>query len=158
REALDAIRDMYGYEYRIEGTRIFIQPVTLQMRVFRVNYLVGKRQGQSDVRVTSGSVSDAPVTGTVPGAVQGGVPMQATGAPAGATGSTVNDSSRIQTQTKNDFWEDLTQTLRAIVGTEPGRNVVVNPQAGVVVVRAMPAELRNVDAYLKAIQVAVERQ
>lgn len=151
REALDAIRELYGYEYKVDGTRIFIQPVSMQTRVFRVNYLIGQRQGRSDVRVTSGSVSDAPAGAPgVPGA-----PVTAT---PGTTANVVNDSSRIQTQTKSDFWDDLTQTLRAIVGVEGGRNVVVNPQAGVVVVRAMPPELRNVEAYLRAIQLSVDRQ
>jgi len=39
-----------------------------------------------------------------------------------------------------------------------GRSVVVSPQSGVLVIRAMPDELRNVDAYLKATQLAVDRQ
>jgi MSHA biogenesis protein MshL len=156
REALDAIRELYGYEYRIEGTRIFIQPVTIQTRVFQVNYLVGQRTGRSDVRVTSGSVADAPVAG-VPGS-----PIPATGIVPGAPGtagaSTLADSSRVQTQTRSDFWESLTQTLHAIVGDTGGKSVIVNPQAGVVVVRALPVELRNVEAYLKAIRLSVERQ
>src|SRR5262249_7891624 len=63
-----------------------------------------------------------------------------------------------QTQTTNDFWDQLEKTLRSIVGIEPGRNVVVNPQAGIVVVRAMPAEIRGVESYLKAIRLSVERQ
>ena len=58
REALSAIRELYGYDYRIEGARIFIQPAGLQMRVFQVNYLPGQRRGTSDVRVTSGAVTD----------------------------------------------------------------------------------------------------
>jgi MSHA biogenesis protein MshL len=157
REALDAIRDLYGYEYRIEGTRIFIQPVTIQTRVFQVNYLIGQRTGRSDVRVTSGSVADAPVAG-VPGSpipLVPGAPAPAPGVPgAGA----LADSSRVQTQTRSDFWESLTQTLQAIVGSEAGKGVIVNPQAGIVVVRALPSELRNVEAYLKAIRLSVERQ
>ena len=36
--------------------------------------------------------------------------------------------------------------------------MVLSPQSGVVVVRAMPEELRNVDAYLKATQLSVDRQ
>jgi MSHA biogenesis protein MshL len=36
--------------------------------------------------------------------------------------------------------------------------VVLSPQSGVLVVRAMPDELRSVDAYLKATQLAVDRQ
>jgi MSHA biogenesis protein MshL len=155
REALQSIRELYGYEYTIDGPRIYIQPVAIQTRIFQVNYLVGQRIGRSDVRVTSGSVADAPVSATpgVPGAVA--VPTAAPGTP-GAGG--VTDSSRVQTQTKSDFWDDLDRTLKAIVGTEPGRSVVVNPQAGVVMVRAMPTELRNVEGYLKAIRLAVERQ
>ena len=149
REALDSIRDLYGYEYRIDGTRILIQPVTIQSRVFNVNYLIGQRSGRSDVRVTSGSVSDAPAAATT-GAAPGTAPNAATGAAA--------DSSRIQTQTANDFWADLSRTLQAIVGTEEGRSVVINPQAGIVVARALPMELRNVEAYLRAIRVSVERQ
>ncbi len=36
--------------------------------------------------------------------------------------------------------------------------MVVSPQSGVVVVRGMPEDLRNVDAYLKASQLSVNRQ
>ena len=36
-EALEAIRELYGYEYKIQGTRIYVQPVTIQTRLFQVN-------------------------------------------------------------------------------------------------------------------------
>ena len=49
--------------------------------------------------------------------------------------------------------------MEAIVGgTSAGRAVVVSPQSGVVVVRGMPEDLRNVDAYLRASQLSVNRQ
>ena len=154
-EALDAIREVYGYEYKIQGTRIFVLPVSIQTRVFNVNYLIGQRLGRSDLRVTSGAISDTPgVTAPVAGQ-QGATPLPGT---PGSQNAGINDSARIQTQTKSDFWEDLERTLKAIVGAEQGRSVVVNPQAGVVVVRAMPAELRGVDTYLKAIESSVARQ
>jgi MSHA biogenesis protein MshL len=154
REALDSIRELYGYEYRVEGSRIFVQPISIQTRVFSVNYLIGQRLGRSDLRVTSGSIADAPNIGTTgAGGTAGGAPGTGALLPGGVT-----DSSRIQTQTRNDFWDDLEKTLRAIVGSEPGRSVVVNPQAGVVVVRAMRAELRGVESYLNAIRMSVERQ
>jgi len=152
REAMDSIRELFGYEYRIEGTRIFVQPASMQSRAFRVNYLIGQRLGRSDIRVTSGSVSDTPSTG-VPGVV-GAAPVVGGALSAAAP----QDSSRIQTTVRSDFWEDLRQTLTQIVGTVGGRSVVVNPQAGVIVVRAMPLELRQVDSYLKEIRLSVERQ
>src|SRR5947209_7606690 len=50
REALDAIREVYGYEYRIEGTRIFIQQPGIQARVFQFNYLAAQRRGLIQLR------------------------------------------------------------------------------------------------------------
>ena len=163
-EALDALRELYGYEYRLDGTRIYIQPLAVRTRVFQVNYLVGQRLGRSDIRVTSGSVGDAPASSGgigVPG-VPGTTGLPAPGAPpgqaAGAGTAGFSDSSRIQTTVRSDFWEDLRQTLTQIIGNQTGRNVVVNPQASLVVVRAMPSELREVANYLRAIRLSVERQ
>ena len=150
-EALDSIRELYGYEYRLDGTRIMVLPVTIQTRVFRVNYLIGQRLGRSDLRVSSGSVADSPSTG-------GSGPAPAAGAPGGGGAASVSDSSRIQTSTRSDFWTELSQTLQEIVGNERGRSVVVNPQAGLVVVRALPSELRQVEIYLNAIRASVQRQ
>ena len=58
-EALDTMREMYGYEYKVQGTRILIEPVSLQTRVFQVNYLMSERKGRSEVRVSSGAISDS---------------------------------------------------------------------------------------------------
>jgi MSHA biogenesis protein MshL len=63
-EALEAIRELYGYDYKIDGTRIYIQPITLQTRIFQVNYLTGLREGKSLLRVSGGSVADAPSSST----------------------------------------------------------------------------------------------
>jgi MSHA biogenesis protein MshL len=157
-EALDSLRDLYGYEYRIEGSRISIQPAGIQTRVFRVNYLTGQRRGTSDVRVQSGSVADvgagaAPTTGGLPGAVPG-----QPGAPGQLPVARSIDSSRVSTQQLNDFWAELRAALVSIVGEGEGRGVVVTPHSGVVVVRAMPEELRGVEQYLRETRIAVERQ
>jgi MSHA biogenesis protein MshL len=57
RDALDALRELYGYEYRIQGNRIHVQPNTLQSRIYQINYLAGRRQGVTDISVSSGSIS-----------------------------------------------------------------------------------------------------
>lgn len=148
-EALDAIHEMYGYDYKVDGTRIFIQPLTMQTRVFLVNYIAGERKGTSSTRVISGSVSDAPTS-------TGG----ATGIPTiiGGATSHAQESSRITTSSTSDFWGELRATLVSIIGTKDGRNVVVSPQSGVVTVRALPMELSNVETFLKAAQLSVDRQ
>ena len=134
-EALEAIRELYGYDFRVSGTRVYVQPNTLQTRVFQVNYLAGRRQGMSDLRVTTSSISAAQAPGG-----------SAAGQPAPGTSSTRlgADSSRVSTSTDNDFWADLKAALGALVGSEGGRSVVLNPSSGVIVVRGMPQDIRGV--------------
>jgi MSHA biogenesis protein MshL len=144
-EALSVIRQVYGYEYRREGNRLFILGSDMQTRMFPVNYLNLSRKGTSDTRVSASGLS-------------------ATGASAGSTGtSTANTNQgvsgvQIQTQTQTDFWKDLTMALVAIVGNDGGRKVIINPQAGIVLVRAMPEELRLVEEYLGVTQGSMNRQ
>lgn len=152
-EALDAIRELYGYDYQVDGTRIYIKPLTLQTRVFTVNYLTANRRGTSDIRVNSGSISDSSATGASSASNQQNTPI---GNP-GNTSQTLN-SSKISTTSSSDFWSELKLSLEAIVGNKEGRSVVISPQSGVVLVRAMWDELKNVDAYLKATQLSVGRQ
>ena len=163
REALDAIRDMHGYEYQIDGTRIFVRPAGLQTRVFQVNYLMGLRAGRSDVRVSSGMITTAPASTaiTVPGQAVPGIaaaPAAISALGSSALGGAVTDSSRVSTLTQSDFWSELHAAMRTLVGNGEGRNVVVSPQSGVVVIRAMPEEIRSVENYLRAMRVSVERQ
>jgi MSHA biogenesis protein MshL len=149
-EALSAIRELYGYDYRVEGARIFVQPAGLQTRVFQVNYLPGQRRGQSDTRVTSGAVTDIGSAAGAPGVAP------VAGAPQGS--SRALETSRVTTQQQSDFWGDLRVALVAIVGAGDGRSVIITPQSGVVVVRGLPHELRAVEQYLRATRLSMERQ
>ncbi|WP_423050276.1 pilus (MSHA type) biogenesis protein MshL [Undibacterium sp. Ji22W] len=158
-EALDAIRELYGYEYRVEGSRIYVKPLTLQTRVFQINYLASTRKGTSDIRVTSGSVADSLIPSN---SASGGSSSSAQNAPnAGASGNSgqSSTSSKITTSSNNDFWSELKASLDILAGSgQDGKQVVINPQSGVVVVRAMSDEIRNIAAYLKATQISVDRQ
>ncbi|MDR0563391.1 MAG: pilus (MSHA type) biogenesis protein MshL, partial [Azoarcus sp.] len=149
REALETLREIYGYEFKVQGTRIYIQPNTLQTRIFQINYLAGKRQGQTDVRVTSGSITTSQTGGTTTG--------QTSTSTSGTSFTTV-PSSQIMTSLDHDFWRDLSAALHSIVGTEGGRGVIVNAGSGVIVVKAFPADIRAVENYLRLTQVIVERQ
>jgi MSHA biogenesis protein MshL len=147
-EALAAIRELYGYDFRIEGGRIYVQPTGIQTRMFQVNYLPGSRRGTTDTSVASGAAA----------------------------------STRVTTEQAANFWSDLCQAIGAIVGVpehaaatdgglderqrtlcnrrhaQSGRSIVVTPQSGVIVVRALPNELQALDRYLRATRSAVERQ
>ena len=154
REALETLRELYGYEFKIQGTRIFIQPNTLQTRMFQINYLAGKRQGQSDIRVTSGSLmTQSNNSGSTSGSSSG-----STGSNSASGTVVVQPSAQIATTQNADFWADLTTALTSIVGAEQGRAVIVNAGSGVVLIKGFPADIRNVESYLKMTQLVVERQ
>ncbi|MES2563502.1 MAG: secretin N-terminal domain-containing protein, partial [Pseudomonadota bacterium] len=91
-EALDSMRELYGYEFKIDSTRIYILPVTLQSRLFQVNYLAGRRVGRAEVRVSSGSIQ-APVASAGPPGAGGAASAQS----GGQTASLSTESSRITT-------------------------------------------------------------
>lgn len=145
-EALEAIREVYGYEYKVDGSRIYIQGVSMQTRIYQVSYLTGQRSGTSSLRVASSSIADS----------SGGSPASGTTPTSGSTKTL--DSSRVSMTSSADFWEELSRSLIAIVGNEKGRSVVISPMSGVIVVRAMPEELKNVATYLKVSQISIERQ
>ncbi|MDP3037755.1 MAG: secretin N-terminal domain-containing protein, partial [Rhodocyclaceae bacterium] len=86
----------------------------------------------------------------------GAMPVPA-GTGGGVAGGSSSITSRVTTDSNTNFWKDLDDALRTLVSGE-GRNVVVNSLSGVVVIRALPGELRTVEQYLKATQVMVERQ
>ncbi|MEW6759967.1 MAG: secretin N-terminal domain-containing protein [Pseudomonadota bacterium] len=165
-ETLEAVKEMYGYDYKIDGTRITIRPLTMQTRMFHVNYLVAQRRGTSNLRVTSTSVADMGNGNN--GNNQNNQNSNNTTNNSGTNNSGNNgggsnlvqmERTDVNTTSVNDFWADLKAAVEAIVGSkEGGRSVVISPQSGVVVIRAMPDELRNVDMYLKATQLSVDRQ
>lgn len=142
-EIISAIHDLYGYEYRREGKRFFILPQGLQTQIFPVDYLSLNRKGRSDTRISSAT-------------------LQNSGATSGAASTSATTTSRqgveVQTASESDFWKELASALTAIIGTEEGRHVVVHPQASIVLVKAMPAELRLVKQFLGVTQSNVHRQ
>ena len=152
-EAMDTMREMFGFEYRITGNRIFVYPNTVQTRLYRVNYLPGRRQGASDTRITSSAI-----TASANGGGNSGGGNQGGNAGGGNLPSRADDNAHVRTTHDTDFWREVQSSLTTLVGTHGGRSVVLNPGAGVVVVKATPAELRQVENYLKAVQLSIERQ
>ncbi len=146
REALDVMRELYGFEYRIDGTRVFVQGAALQTRVFQIAYPSARRSGRTETRVVSGSV-----TGTVGNASGAG------GVGAGGSGAAA-EGSQVSTLHDADFWKELEAALKTLVGTADGRQTVLSPHTGVLVVRAFPRDLREIEGFLRTSRVAIERQ
>lgn len=131
-EALEAVRDVYGYQFRKTSYGYHIMPGGLQTRVYELDYLNIGRQGATQTSVSSGTVAQESGSAEV--------------------------GSRISTSVNANFWRDLTKSVRDLVGDEDGRTVVAIPDAGVILVRAMPAELREVAGFLERTEINLRRQ
>lgn len=142
---MDMVRRVYGYEFEKREHSYIVMPARLQQRIFYVDYLNVSRGGESNTRVNSGQVTQ---TANNNDSNNGG----------GGASRTAEPGARIATESDADFWDGLEQSIRGLIGDGEGRNVVVQPQAGIVVVRAMPPELRDVGEYLEAAQTNLQRQ
>jgi MSHA biogenesis protein MshL len=144
-EAMEAIRALYGYEYEVQGKRIIVPSPVAQTRMYQLNVLAMERKGKSDIRVVSGSVNTSSGTGS-----SGGTGSS----PASASKSL--ETSSVQTSTDSNYWEEVTSSLKTLVGE--GGSVVVSPQSGIVIVKATPANLYMVEKYLRASELVSARQ
>jgi len=169
-EVLDAVRDAYGYDYRPISSGFLIMPPSLQTRLYQLNYIDLERRGTSRMRVASGQVGQSSnATGGAGGQSGSDASQQlALSEPPGAVFSSGADHQRehvkeitgtsVSTRSASDFWHDLEASLRSMIGAAAGHSVVINAQSGIIVVRAMPSELRDVTQFLDKLQNVSSRQ
>ncbi len=149
-EVMETVRSVYGFDFEKTKTAYHVYPDVMRTRIFKVDYIDVKRSGSSKISVSSGQVTQT---------ARGGSSSSTGSGSSGASSprDTVAASS-INTNNVSNFWEDLQSTLTMLIGKDKGRNVVVSPQSGIVVVRAMPDELRSIEEYLKSTQTVMQRQ
>ncbi|WP_448131619.1 pilus (MSHA type) biogenesis protein MshL [Stutzerimonas chloritidismutans] len=145
-EVLAAVRDSYGYDYRRTSYGYQIQANTAVTRTYDLNYLNLQRQGMTDTRVSSGQVTTSDNTDTGAG-----------GTTTNSTSSTVN-ASQLLTSSSVDFWSEVREVVAMMIGSEADNSVVVNPQAGLLVVRASSTDQQSVERFLQQAQRNLQRQ
>lgn len=148
-DVMEMVRDVYGYDYERKGNVFTVSAAGLQTAIIPVNYLNLTRKGESQTRVNSGQVADA---GTSEG--QSGNNNSST---AGSQAATI-PGTLIETKSEANLWSELQNTLQTLIAGSNGGSVVVNPQAGLAIVRALPADLRMVRQYLNQAEQHLQRQ
>jgi len=159
-QVLDATRDLYGLDYRHTAAGYLILPAALQTRIFHISYLDLRRYGVSNTLISSGQVTQGNYN-----TQYGGTQSTPTQSPTTATVGSGDDKATIDTtgtsvmtRDDSDFWGNLEANLHAMIGTGPGRKVIIDPQSGIVVVRALPEQLDEVSDYLRTTEATVTRQ
>lgn len=150
-EVMAIAGDLYGLNIQRNGRLFRVDANSARTRIFPIDYLHFKRSGGSETRVSSGQVSSSRNNSTGAGSNRDFDDSD--------TRSTSNlVGTRISTETESDFWQDLNQALSMIVGGGDGRQVITNPGAGLVMVRADGTTLDQVEEYLRRTQLIMQRQ
>lgn len=152
-QVMDVVRDVYGFPYKKRGRMYQVMPSGVRSEVFQIDYLSLKRRGISETKVTNGNVSDAGTSNT---GDDGEDNISSDGTGNNETSGTVG--TQILTETESDFWAELERTLAVLVSNSPNASVVVTPQAGIVVVRAMANDVELVRDYLRRAELIMRRQ
>lgn len=154
-EVMQVVRSVYGYSYKKTGKLYQVMPSGLRSEIFKVDYLNIEREGFSETQVSAGRITDAGTSGV-------------SNSDSSDNDSNKNDDNtsggqgvigtRIRTHALSSFWQELHNTLELLVGTGKGQSIVITPQVGIVVVRALPQELESVRDYLKKSELILRRQ
>lgn len=151
-EVMAAVREAFGYEYRQTAYGFVVLGEIMSTRVFQINYLNLTRKGRSNTRVSSGQLTD------VLSSDQGSNSNSGESGNGGDSQRSTVIASGIETTTNSDVWLELERTLKLLTPEGDGRNIVINRDAGIIVARAMPSELRLIGSYLDGLQDSLGRQ
>lgn len=151
-EALATVGDMYGFDVQRKGNVFHVYPAGLRTETIPVNYLMMARRGLSRTSVSTGGVTanDNNNNGNnnnVDNGLNNGGNNNFDSSSNGDSNANGN-GTRIETDSNNDYWTDLRDSLQTLIGNGEGRAVITSPQAGLVTVRAYPKELKAVREFL----------
>jgi len=154
-EVMELVRDVFGYEYDKKGSTYIVSPRRLQSKMYHVNYLNLKRVGESRTTIISGELSQSRNSST---SQSDSAATPSTSSETRSSGRNITGGSHVRTSSETDLWGGLVAAIESLIGTQEGRQVIATPQASLIMVRAMPAELREVERYLASLEENVERQ
>lgn len=162
-EVLAVVEDIYGFDIRRSGNVIQVYPAGIRTETIALNYLFLKRFGTSSTSINSGGVSENdPNSGNSNNSSSNGNNRNnsSNNGRGGNNQNSQNSNSGINIYTENEsnFWTELKETLTAFVGTENGRSVIISPQAGLVTVRGLPAEIAAVNKFISDTEAHLHRQ
>jgi len=139
-----------------------IYPATLQTKTFKIDRLDLQRIGNSNTSVSSGRQAgqnnSQGSSGQQGNTTQGSNPQGNSPTGNNTQSYSNSSSSSVRTITKTDFWQEMKESLTHIIAVDPQATVDINQQSGIVIVRAKPMQLREIESFLSATQTQISRQ
>ena len=153
-QILERLSEQLDLRYTMQGNLVTVGPDAPYLHTYKVDYVNMARDTQTSIQVAS------QVSSTTPGGQGGG----------GSTSGGANSTTSITNTSVNRFWETLAQNILNILGEKGaggggsgGRvtstsSVIVNPETGIVTVRATAREHRVIADYLSQVMASAHRQ
>lgn len=157
-EVLNVARDMYGYDIIKTGKIIQVYPAGMRTETLPVDYLQLKRNGRSLTNITTSTVSTKDDDDNSDSDSSSSSSNSSSNSNSNSSSSSNTGGTTIETISESDFWSQLQSTVESLIGSEDGRSVTVNPQAGVLTVRAQPSEIRDIKQFLSISHERLQRQ
>lgn len=163
-EALDVIRNLYGYEIEKHGKVVQVYPAGLRTVTIPVDYLQFKRSGRSLTAITTGTITsedDSSINNQT--SISANANTNQTQLESKTSTGSSRNGTEIETVSESDFWSQLEKAMARLIGARQGENrdgrsVSVTPQAGVLTVRAYPDDIRAIRQFLDMSQKRMQRQ
>lgn len=156
-DVLETLKNVYHYDYEVQDKRIIVYPNGIRTKFFVINHLVGTRKGSSELKVSSGSLTDS----------QGGSNNNNNNSN-NNNGSNQNNNSnneqsqatstKITTSVDSDFWKEIEQVMGMMIGAKDGRSVIVSKETNTIIIKALPKEINEAEKYLRKIQAIIDKQ
>ena len=120
---LERVSRQVNMRYRMEGHTIVVSPDTAHVKTYRVNYVNMARETSSTIGVT-------------------GELTVSTGAAGGGGGGTSGSNTVVRTVSRNDFWDQLRDNLRAILNSTRLQSLTAEAKAERLALVKQEQELR----------------
>lgn len=137
KQTLSALRDSYGFDFERTSYGYRVIPNQISTRVYKLNYLNVKRTGESNTNIGSGEDDSSNSVKTTTGNV-----------------SNLNSEG-----SSDSFWGSLQESLQGFIqSSEDDSNVIINPQTGLLVVRASSIEHNAIQRFLADAELTLQKQ
>jgi MSHA type pilus biogenesis protein MshL len=157
-QILDRVARQVNLRYQLEGNNIVVSPDDPFFRTYEVGYVNLSRDTDTTVNIAT----QVATTG------EGGADQVGGGAGAGGQNAQGTNSSatRVSSRAYNRFWETLTTNVLSIIGESSTANaerlqsdrLIVNPEAGVLTVKATSVEHELIQEFIDRVLTNVRRQ
>jgi general secretion pathway protein D len=155
-EVLDAVCDMTNLRYSIRDNFISVvkdEPYTV---TYNLQFLNFSRDSENRIliatEVSSGALSNATSQHVSSLATSKSAPVMDVASSIGSA------DSNVTVKTKNDFWAELENGIRVILGSKKDLTYSINRQSGIVAVLANSKEQKSIREHINMIKRATESQ